>query len=118
MPRRRVILKDIAIKAGVHVTTVSLALRNHQRIPEATRKRIRELAKKMGYQPDPLLRSLTAYRGNIMERKNRKDFTIRLSQYFDHFLKGAPMPVWMARGVPAVDKGRTMGLDLVDPAKP
>ena len=70
MPRRRVILKDIAIKAGVHVTTVSLALRNHQRIPEATRKRIRELAKKMGYQPDPLLRSLTAYRGNIMERKN------------------------------------------------
>ena len=49
---------------------------------------------------------------NIMERKNRKDFGVRLSQYFDHFLKGAPMPVWMAQGIPAVDKGRTMGLDL------
>jgi dipeptidyl aminopeptidase/acylaminoacyl peptidase len=49
---------------------------------------------------------------NIVERKNRKDFTIRLSQFFDHFLKGAPMPVWMSKGVPAVDKGRTMGLDL------
>ncbi len=49
---------------------------------------------------------------NIVERKNRKDFTIRLSQFFDHFLKGAPMPVWMSKGLPAVDKGRTMGLDL------
>ncbi len=70
MPRRRVILKDIAHKAGVHVTTVSLALRNHPRLPEITRKRIRALASKMGYQPDPLLRSLVAYRGNVMERKN------------------------------------------------
>lgn len=47
---------------------------------------------------------------NIMERKNRKDFSIRLSQFFDHFLKGAPMPEWMAKGIPAVDKGRNMGL--------
>ncbi|HWD38724.1 MAG TPA: prolyl oligopeptidase family serine peptidase [Fimbriimonas sp.] len=52
---------------------------------------------------------------NIMERKNRKDFTIRLSQFFDHFLKGAPEPVWMAKGIPAVDKGRTMGLDPATP---
>jgi len=49
---------------------------------------------------------------NIMERKNRKDFSVRLSQFFNHFLKGAPMPQWMADGVPAVDKGRTMGLEL------
>lgn len=53
---------------------------------------------------------------NIVQRKNRKDFTIRLSQFFDHYLKGAPMPVWMATGVPAVDKGRTMGLEI--PGKP
>jgi len=48
---------------------------------------------------------------NIVERKNRKDLSVRLSQFFDHFLKGAPMPEWMADGIPAVDKGRTMGLD-------
>jgi len=47
-----------------------------------------------------------------MQRKNRKDFSVRLSQFFDHFLKGAPMPVWMSKGIPAIDKGRTMGLDL------
>lgn len=53
---------------------------------------------------------------NIIQRKNRKDFTIRQSQFFDHYLKGAPMPVWMSSGIPAVDKGRTMGLEI--PAKP
>jgi len=49
---------------------------------------------------------------NLVERKNRKDLSIRLSQFFDHFLKDAPMPVWMSKGVPAVDKGKTMGTEL------
>jgi len=49
---------------------------------------------------------------NLMERKNRKDLTIRKQQFFDHFLKGAPLPVWMKSGVPAVDKGRMMGLEV------
>lgn len=50
----------------------------------------------------------------IGKRANRKDWTIRLAQYFDHYLKGEPMPVWMSEGIPAVQKGRTLGLD---PAK-
>jgi LacI family transcriptional regulator len=70
MNERRVTLADIARKAGVHVTTVSLALRNHQRLPEKTRQRLQDLARQMGYAPDPLLRALVAYRGNIMVRKN------------------------------------------------
>ena len=44
---------------------------------------------------------------------NQKDWTIRMQQFFDHYLLGAPMPVWMADGVPAVVKGRELGLDLV-----
>jgi dienelactone hydrolase len=52
---------------------------------------------------------------NLIQRKNRKDFTVRLSQFFDHYLKGAPMPVWMSEGIPAVNKGRTMGLELKPP---
>jgi LacI family transcriptional regulator len=70
MSGHRVTLADIAAKAGVHVTTVSLALRNHPRLPEATRQRIQALAKKMGYTPDPLLRALVAYRGRVIERRN------------------------------------------------
>ncbi len=50
---------------------------------------------------------------NLVQRKNRKDLSIRLSQFFDHFLKGAPMPEWMATGLPAKDKGSKMGLELI-----
>jgi len=57
---------------------------------------------------------------NLVQRKNRKDLSIRLSQFFDHYLKGAPTPVWMSKGVPAIDKGRTMGTDFDthEPAPP
>src|SRR3954470_3041847 len=70
MNERRVTLSDIAIKADVHVTTVSLALRNHPRLPEKTRRRIQALAKKMGYAPDPFLRALVSYRGKMMPHRN------------------------------------------------
>ena len=42
---------------------------------------------------------------NLVERRNCKDLSIRLSQFFDHYLKGAPMPDWMKNGRPAVKKG-------------
>lgn len=47
---------------------------------------------------------------NLVERKNKKDIQIREQQFFDHYLKGAEMPMWMSKGVPAIMKGRTMGL--------
>jgi dipeptidyl aminopeptidase/acylaminoacyl peptidase len=50
---------------------------------------------------------------NLVERRNRKDLSVRLSQFFDHYLKGAPMPKWMAEGVPAANKGIDWGFDIV-----
>ena len=44
---------------------------------------------------------------------NRKDFNIRMQQYFDHYLKGAPMPKWMKDGVSAMEKGKLQGLELI-----
>ncbi|MFN3800118.1 S9 family peptidase [Belliella pelovolcani] len=49
---------------------------------------------------------------NLVQRKNRKDLSIRLSQFFDHYLKGAPAPLWMTEGLPAVEKGRTLKYEL------
>ena len=40
---------------------------------------------------------------------NKKDFQTRMAQFFDHYLKGAPMPKWMAEGVPAVDQPYELG---------
>jgi LacI family repressor for deo operon, udp, cdd, tsx, nupC, and nupG len=64
MAKNRVSLADIASEAKVHITTVSLALRNSPRLPATTRERIQQLAEKLGYKPDPMLSALTAYRRN------------------------------------------------------
>jgi dipeptidyl aminopeptidase/acylaminoacyl peptidase len=44
-----------------------------------------------------------------VKRENRMDFQIRMKQFFDYYLKGAPEPAWMKDGVPAVEKGITKG---------
>ncbi|WP_343318407.1 S9 family peptidase [Sphingobacterium multivorum] len=49
---------------------------------------------------------------NLMLRQNRKDIQIREQQFFDHFLKGAPAPSWMKKGVPATEKGIDWGFEL------
>ena len=50
----------------------------------------------------------------VSGRYSQLDWTKRMQQFFDHYLQGAPPPVWMQEGVPAVDKGRTLGLDLME----
>lgn len=44
---------------------------------------------------------------------HRRDFAIRMQQFFDHYLKGAPAPQWLIEGIPASEKGRSLGLELV-----
>ena len=63
----------IADAAKVHVSTVSLALRNDTRLPEPTRRRVQAVATRMGYAPKPLISLLMArvrrrnagYRGTL-----------------------------------------------------
>lgn len=49
-----------------------------------------------------------------LKLQNRKDFQMRMSQFFDYYLQDAPMPRWMAEGVPAVEKGLDQRLELMD----
>ena len=48
-----------------------------------------------------------------LKLQNRTDFNIRMSQFFDHYLKGAPKPVWMEHGVPALEKGINQGYESI-----
>ena len=48
---------------------------------------------------------------NLVQRRNSKDLSIRLQQFFDHYLKGDPAPVWMTKGVPAIEKGKSWGYE-------
>jgi LacI family transcriptional regulator len=68
--KQRVSLKDIAERAGVHPTTVSMALRDHPRLPESTRTRIKKIATEMGYARDPALSALVQYRNRAFRRRN------------------------------------------------
>ena len=40
---------------------------------------------------------------------NKMDFQKRMKQFFDHYLKGTPMPKWMSEGVPAVKQPYELG---------
>ncbi len=43
---------------------------------------------------------------HLARKPNQIDFQRRMKQFFDHYLKGAPAPKWMADGVPWLDRGR------------
>jgi DNA-binding LacI/PurR family transcriptional regulator len=66
MKARQVTIKDIAKVLGISISTVSRALKNHPDISEATCIQVKELARKLNYEPNALALSL---------RKN-KTFTI------------------------------------------
>ena len=55
-------MQEVARALGVHSSTVSLALRDHPSIPEATRVRVREVADRMGYRRHPLVSALMSFR--------------------------------------------------------
>lgn len=58
----RVTLRDVAVKAGVHHTTASRALKDDPRVCAETLAKIKAIAEEMGYMPDPMLSALNAYR--------------------------------------------------------
>ncbi|MCU0445191.1 MAG: prolyl oligopeptidase family serine peptidase [Microscillaceae bacterium] len=50
---------------------------------------------------------------NLIQRKNRKDLSVRMMQFFDYYLKYAPEPYWMRNGVPANEKGINKRYELM-----
>lgn len=55
---------------------------------------------------------LLSYNGeqhNLTKWPNRVDLSIRMKQFFDHYLKNAELPEWMLKGIPAIKKGLING---------
>src|SRR5690606_24256426 len=76
-PKSENSIVDIAKVLGISPATVSRALNNNSRISEATRERVKEMAKAMGYRHNSMASSL----------RNRRSNTIglivpRISMYF------------------------------------
>lgn len=66
---QRITLQSIADLLGLHVTTVSKALRGDPHISAKTREQVARHAAKLGYVPDPLLNALAAYRTALRPAK-------------------------------------------------
>lgn len=58
----RVSLEEIAREVGVSKATVCRALLGRSRVSEATRAKVKEVAERLGYRPDPALSALTKHR--------------------------------------------------------
>ena len=56
--QKRTSLKDLAKELGVSIATVSRALRNSPEIGKDMQQRVKDLAKKMNYRPNPFAQSL------------------------------------------------------------
>lgn len=39
----------------------------------------------------------------LMKEVNRKDYAVRMMEYFDHYLKGKPAPLWWSKGIDYID---------------
>lgn len=83
-PKARIV--DVAAKAGVSPTTVSYVLndRPHVAIPEATRDRVWEAARALGYAPNPIARALRTGRTHMVGLTVsvlRQPFSVMLIQH-------------------------------------
>jgi DNA-binding LacI/PurR family transcriptional regulator len=55
-------MREVAARAGVSRSAVSLALAGHPSIPSTTRERVRAAAKQLGYRKNPLVAALMSVR--------------------------------------------------------
>jgi LacI family transcriptional regulator len=58
MPKHRTSLKDLAQELGVSIATVSRALHSSPEIGKEMQQRVKDLAKKLNYRPNPFAQSL------------------------------------------------------------
>jgi dipeptidyl aminopeptidase/acylaminoacyl peptidase len=49
---------------------------------------------------------------NLRKMKNKRDLSVRMMQFFDHYLKNEPAPLWMTEGVSRDKKGKQTGYEF------
>ncbi len=105
-------MDDVAALAGVHPTTVSLALRSHPSIPAATRERILAVARRIGYACDPLLDAFNSHR--LKQRAVRKDHSVALvvDAGMGPIFSGGPCHPLVHEGVRAAAEAQHLALEV------
>lgn len=100
-------IRDVAAAAGVSITTVSDALNGKGRLPEATRRHVREVADRLGYRPSAAARTLRTGRSGLIgltvTTYGEEPFTFTEFAYFAEMARAATSAA-LARGYALVDR--------------
>jgi len=133
-PSRKLVragIRDVAAAAGVSITTVSDALNGKGRLPEATRRHVREVADRLGYRPSAAARALRTGKSGLIgltvTTYGEEPFTFTEFAYFAEMARAATSAA-LARGyalviLPATsrhDVWSNVALDgtvVIDPAE-
>lgn len=106
MAGQAVRIGDVATAAGVSITTVSHVLNDKGRLTDETRQHVREVAKRLGYQPSALARRLAGGRtGLIAITVSFVDDVSLAVADFDYF-----MQVMNAASAAALERGLSLTL--------
>ncbi|MGZ0711096.1 LacI family DNA-binding transcriptional regulator (plasmid) [Coraliomargarita sp. W4R53] len=111
---RRPTIKDVALAAGVSLTTVSHALNGKRIVRKETVERVLRVADELGYRPSALARGLRESRMNVIALVLRPLDTLEsfLPEGVDYFLRFAG-----AAALTAMERGYSLML-VSDPTKP
>jgi LacI family transcriptional regulator len=100
-------MREIADAAGVSQATVSMALRGHPRVSQATTEGIRRLAEEMGYRPDPYISTLMS---RVYSGRRGDESPVLAALDVDERLKSAPTIQAFLSG--AQRRAAALGFDL------
>jgi LacI family transcriptional regulator len=105
-------MDDVAALAGVHPTTVSMALRSHPSIPASTRERILESARKLGYVRDPLLDAFNHHRLTKLAVKQTPSIAFVIDAGSSAYFFGSGYHPLVYEGVRAVAESQHLLLEV------
>ena len=66
MTQKAITIKDLAERLNISVSTVSRALKDNPEISQQTRKTVQNLAKELGYKPNPIAVALKTHKSNTI----------------------------------------------------
>lgn len=94
-------IRDVAAAAGVSITTVSDALNGKGRLPDVTRRHVREVAERLGYRPSAAARTLRTGKSGLIgltvTTYGEEPFTFTEFAYFAEMARAATSAA-LARG--------------------
>jgi LacI family transcriptional regulator len=88
MPESYVSQREIARKAGVSVSAVSLALRNHPKISAKQREEIQRIAREMGYRSDPMVVQLMEHLRKARPKRQTSTLAVLIPEIRKNQLSG------------------------------